>query len=66
MICGAGSNGGDGLVAARHLLLRGVPVRVVAALDPCAWRGETAANWKRLQALGVALSAGKRAPSPAP
>jgi NAD(P)H-hydrate epimerase len=64
VVCGAGSNGGDGLVAARHLLLRGVPVRVVAAFGPAGWRGETAANWKRLQALGVALSAADARPEP--
>jgi NAD(P)H-hydrate epimerase len=64
VLCGTGSNGGDGLVAARHLLLRGVPVRVVAVGDPAAWRGETAANWRRLQALGLALDAGEPSPEP--
>lgn len=29
ILCGTGNNGGDGLVAARHLLLRGVDVEVI-------------------------------------
>jgi ADP-dependent NAD(P)H-hydrate dehydratase / NAD(P)H-hydrate epimerase len=56
LLCGTGNNGGDGLVAARQLHLRGVPVRVLAVGDPAAWRGEAAANAKRLRALGVALT----------
>lgn len=64
VVCGAGSNAGDGLVAARQLRLRGVPVRVVATVDPAAWRDETAANWRRLAALGVALSAAEARPEP--
>jgi hydroxyethylthiazole kinase-like uncharacterized protein yjeF len=64
VVCGAGSNAGDGLVAARHLQLRGVPVRVVAVFDPAAWRDETAANAKRLEALGVRLTDAEAAPEP--
>jgi NAD(P)H-hydrate epimerase len=64
VICGAGSNAGDGLVAARHLHLRGVPVRVVALFDPAAWRGDAAANWQRLAALGVARSDPEAHPEP--
>jgi NAD(P)H-hydrate epimerase len=58
VLCGAGSNGGDGLVAARHLHLRGAPVRVIAVEGTGAWRGEAAANFARLRALGVPLAAG--------
>ena len=40
--CGAGNNGGDGLVVARHLHLRGVAVRVVPVPSPVQWRGDAA------------------------
>ncbi len=34
ILCGAGSNGGDGLVIARQLRLRGLPTRVVMSKQP--------------------------------
>ncbi|MEN8162414.1 MAG: NAD(P)H-hydrate epimerase, partial [Myxococcota bacterium] len=57
MACGAGSNGGDGLVAARQLHLRGVPVRIWPLGDPASWRGDAAANWRRATAAGVPVGA---------
>jgi NAD(P)H-hydrate epimerase len=62
IFCGPGSNGGDGLVAARQLHLRGVPVRVVAVADPAAWRGDAGDNARRLRALGVPVHADDAAP----
>ena len=56
VVCGAGNNGGDGLVAARHLHLRGVPVRLRPLGDPSAWRDDAAANWRRAEAAGVPLA----------
>ncbi len=55
VICGAGNNGGDGFVAARHLHQRGVPVQVYLAGASDALRGDAAAHWKRARATGVPL-----------
>jgi NAD(P)H-hydrate epimerase len=62
--CGPGNNGGDGLVVARHLHLRGVAVRVVPVSSPALWRGDTAANAERARAAGVAFSEAPAAPEP--
>jgi hydroxyethylthiazole kinase-like uncharacterized protein yjeF len=43
IMCGPGNNGGDGYVAARHLVERGVLVRVVALGEPAS----DAAKWAR-------------------
>jgi hydroxyethylthiazole kinase-like uncharacterized protein yjeF len=40
ILTGGGNNGGDGWVAARHLALAGVPVRVLAAVAPAALCGD--------------------------
>ena len=64
VVCGAGNNGGDGLVVARHLHLLGTPVRIVWIGDPNRLRGDPAANWKRAQAVGVPVAQARWRPQP--
>ena len=59
VVCGPGQNGGDGLVAARHLHALGVPVRVALLAEPGSLRGDAAANLARLGAAGVAHEHGE-------
>src|SRR5213079_3162265 len=47
VVCGKGSNGGDGLVAARHLAWWGVGVMVVMLADPADLSGATRTNFGR-------------------
>jgi NAD(P)H-hydrate epimerase len=42
IVCGAGQNGGDGFVVARHLLRRGAEVKVLLALPPAKITGDAA------------------------
>jgi len=44
VVCGKGSNGGDGFVAARHLMVAGARVRVWLAGDPADMAGAAKAN----------------------
>jgi NAD(P)H-hydrate epimerase len=52
-VCGAGNNGGDGLVAARRLRQEGVPVRVALVGEGRALRGAAAANLRRAERVGL-------------
>jgi hydroxyethylthiazole kinase-like uncharacterized protein yjeF len=52
-VCGPGNNGGDGLVAARHLHVRGVPVLVVLVGERARMRGAAARNLERAERAGV-------------
>jgi NAD(P)H-hydrate epimerase len=64
VVCGRGSNGGDGLVAARHLQLLGVPLRVALLASPASLRGDAAASLRRARAAGVAVEGERwRAPT---
>jgi hydroxyethylthiazole kinase-like uncharacterized protein yjeF len=47
VVCGKGNNGGDGLVAARHLKRKGLGVCVVLLDDPAAYHGPAATNFRR-------------------
>jgi len=58
VVCGAGNNGGDGFVAARHLHTLGVPVRVVLIGERRKLRGDAAAHAVRLERAGIAIASG--------
>lgn len=51
MVCGAGQNGGDGLVVARHLLGRGARVTVLLAMPPEKITGDAAVFLKVVRHL---------------
>jgi NAD(P)H-hydrate epimerase len=56
IFCYRGNNGGDGLVVARHLDLRGIRVRVLLWADPGTLQGDAAVNYRIVQASGIACS----------
>ncbi|HEX7508292.1 MAG TPA: NAD(P)H-hydrate dehydratase [Polyangia bacterium] len=51
VVCGAGQNGGDGFVLARHLLCRGAKVRVLLALPREKVTGDAAVFARALHAI---------------
>jgi hydroxyethylthiazole kinase-like uncharacterized protein yjeF len=53
ILCGAGNNGGDGLVIARHLHNAGVRLDVVLALSPEKLRGDAGTNLHILERMGL-------------
>jgi hydroxyethylthiazole kinase-like uncharacterized protein yjeF len=54
VLCGPGNNGGDGLVAARHVHHR-LPLDVLLLGDPAELRGDARRNLERVERLGIAL-----------
>jgi ADP-dependent NAD(P)H-hydrate dehydratase / NAD(P)H-hydrate epimerase len=52
VVAGAGANGGDGFVVARHLARRGVPVRVLLAAPRARVAGDAAVMLSALEGLG--------------
>jgi NAD(P)H-hydrate epimerase len=53
VLCGKGSNGGDGLVAARHLAALGTRVKVALAFPEAELSTEASRQLKRCQALKI-------------
>ncbi len=53
VVCGKGNNGGDGMVAARHLANRGVPTSCVLLGRAAELRGDARANYEILVAAGA-------------
>ena len=53
ILCGKGNNGGDGFVAARHLLQKGVRhIKVILFADPLELRGDALENYRRWRETG--------------
>jgi NAD(P)H-hydrate epimerase len=52
VVCGTGNNGGDGLVMARHLALRGARVEVIVAGDAGRMSADARANLEAWRGLG--------------
>ncbi len=53
VVCGPGNNGGDGFVAARHLAIAGLRVRVLLACDADRVSGEAGINLRLVQGMGI-------------
>ncbi len=54
ILCGKGNNGGDGFVAARHLMMRGYRPRVVLLAEPEDLKGDARQNCSILLQSGLA------------
>ncbi len=56
IVCGRGNNGGDGFVAARHLVKLGFPVRVLLVGAAAEVAGDAQENLQRLQEAALTAS----------
>jgi NAD(P)H-hydrate epimerase len=56
VFCGAGNNGGDGLVAARYLFNIGCPVRVVLVKPGDHFKGDAQTNFSIIRAMGMPIT----------
>ena len=64
--CGKGNNAGDGFVLARHLDLRGHPVRVLVWADPPELAGDAGVNFEILRKTDVPIVSSGRSRVPCP
>jgi hydroxyethylthiazole kinase-like uncharacterized protein yjeF len=53
IFCGKGNNGGDGLVIARYLALRGGKPVILLFCDPASLKGDPRKNWEIVRAMGI-------------
>lgn len=58
IVCGKGNNGGDGLVAARHLVETGYEVQVVMLWDPDTLSADSKVNFALLEGVEVLVGDG--------
>ncbi len=63
ILCGKGNNGGDGLVAARHLKVAGIEAEVYLFGDPSKMAGDAGENFQRWRNSGGALQVVDSEPS---
>jgi NAD(P)H-hydrate epimerase len=49
IVCGSGNNGGDGLVAARHLLKKGIEVSIFSTVPILKWIGDAGRAYSELK-----------------
>ncbi len=64
VMVGKGNNGGDGMVAARYLHEAGARVHLWLTCDPSQFQGDSATQWRILQALKVPALAIPEPPHP--
>lgn len=66
VFAGKGNNGGDGLVAARHLFNRGYSVKVLLLGEPGRLKADAALNFKIISRMGIPWEeAGEKTPESA-
>lgn len=64
VLCGAGNNGGGGMVAARHLHNRGAHVQVLLAASPARLKQVPAHQWRILNAMQLTADSGTLSQTP--
>ena len=55
VFCGAGNNGGDGFVIARHLYNHGLPVKIVLCADVTKIKGDAKINFDICRKMGLSI-----------